>query len=183
MSRITPLQFQTTMLPDAGVTETGEVWLRDIDIAETAHLKFVSPFRFTVHISKVGENNILVKGSGELTVRGACDRCLADTEMTVEIPEICHYVEGIENDFIDLTEEVREDILLALPLRLTCRDDCRGLCPNCGGNLNQGACRCRRETDGEASPWAALDGLVLGDQGPGKSPGAAPKKARSNAKR
>lgn len=182
MAHITPLQFQTTMLPDAGTTETGEVELRELDIADTPHLHFASPFRFSIHISKVGENNILAKGSGELTIRGPCDRCLEEFETEIEVPEICHYIEGVENEFVDLTAEVREDILLALPLRLTCRDDCRGLCPNCGGNLNQGDCRCQRETAGEANPWAALDGLVLDRQGPETGPGTPPKKGKIQRK-
>ena len=43
---------------------------------------------------------------------------------------------------IDITIDVRDALLLALPLRLLCSDDCRGLCPVCGENLNTGTCRC-----------------------------------------
>jgi uncharacterized protein len=52
--------------------------------------------------------------------------------------EIGYYTgEGLE-----LEDAVREQVLLALPLKMICREDCRGLCPQCGTNLNEGACAC-----------------------------------------
>ena len=47
-----------------------------------------------------------------------------------------------DGDEIDLSPLIREELLLALPTRPLCREDCRGLCPRCGTNLNQGECRC-----------------------------------------
>jgi uncharacterized protein len=47
-----------------------------------------------------------------------------------------------ENDTIDLDQLVREQLYLSLPMKPLCRDDCRGLCPICGTNLNRGACTC-----------------------------------------
>ncbi len=47
-----------------------------------------------------------------------------------------------EGDEIDLAPLVREQLLLALPTRPLCKDDCRGLCPHCGINLNRGECKC-----------------------------------------
>ncbi len=58
---------------------------------------------------------------------------------------------------IDLTEVVREQILLAIPEQIFCKDDCRGLCPKCGENLNLIDCKC---ADDEIDPrWAALKNL------------------------
>jgi DUF177 domain-containing protein len=55
------------------------------------------------------------------------------------------YYEGEE---IDLSPSIREQLILALPTRALCRDDCRGLCPRCGMNLNYGACGCEeRQAD------------------------------------
>jgi len=51
-------------------------------------------------------------------------------------------------DSVDLTEVVRQHLVLALPLAARCREDCRGLCPRCGTNLNTGTCACDpREID------------------------------------
>ena len=50
-----------------------------------------------------------------------------------------------ENDEIDLGQLMREQFYLALPMKPLCRDDCRGLCPMCGTNLNGGTCECKRD--------------------------------------
>jgi uncharacterized protein len=62
-----------------------------------------------------------------------------------------------EGDAVDLDEVVREQLLLALPSRHLCREDCQGLCQKCGANLNDGHCSCEQ---GEVDPrWAALANL------------------------
>jgi len=63
-----------------------------------------------------------------------------------------------EGDAVDLDELVREQILLALPSRRLCREECKGLCPTCGADLNAGRCACeQREVDPRWSALADLD--------------------------
>jgi uncharacterized protein len=58
---------------------------------------------------------------------------------------------------IDMAEVVREQLLLAMPEQIFCREDCLGLCPKCGSNLNLIDCKC---ADDEIDPrWAALKNL------------------------
>jgi uncharacterized protein len=64
--------------------------------------------------------------------------------------EISYY----EGEGILLDDVVREQVLLAAPLMVTCREDCKGLCPHCGTNLNQGQCSCAVAQ--EEPRWAAL---------------------------
>jgi uncharacterized protein len=64
--------------------------------------------------------------------------------------EISYY----EGEGILLDDVVREQVLLAAPLKVTCREDCKGLCPHCGTNLNQEQCSCA--TAQEEPRWAAL---------------------------
>ncbi|HEV2401235.1 MAG TPA: DUF177 domain-containing protein [Candidatus Sulfotelmatobacter sp.] len=59
-----------------------------------------------------------------------------------------------QGDGLLLEDVLREQVLLALPLKVTCREDCRGLCPQCGKNLNQEQCSCSTEL--EDPRWAAL---------------------------
>jgi len=59
-----------------------------------------------------------------------------------------------QGDGLLLEDVLREQVLLALPLKVTCREDCKGLCPQCGKNLNQEQCSCSREIDDPR--WAAL---------------------------
>jgi len=62
-----------------------------------------------------------------------------------------------QGDGILLEDVLREQVLLALPLKVTCREDCKGLCPHCGKNLNQEQCSCT--TSVEDPRWAALKQL------------------------
>jgi uncharacterized protein len=64
--------------------------------------------------------------------------------------EISYY----EGEGILLDDVVREQVLLAVPLKVTCREDCKGLCPHCGTNLNEGQCSCAVAP--EEPRWAAL---------------------------
>jgi len=59
-----------------------------------------------------------------------------------------------EGDGILLEDVLREQVLLALPLKVVCREDCKGLCPHCGKNLNQEQCSC--ETQAADPRWEAL---------------------------
>ncbi len=60
-------------------------------------------------------------------------------------------------DGLALEDVVREQVLLAVPLKVVCSEECKGLCPHCGQNLNQGACACPQTTGDER--WAALKDL------------------------
>ena len=62
----------------------------------------------------------------------------------------------IDDDVVDLGPLVRDAIVLELPMAPLCTQDCAGLCPQCGANLNEGACGCVAPSDPR---WANLDVL------------------------
>jgi uncharacterized protein len=62
----------------------------------------------------------------------------SDEDIAGELPDVVPY----EDEQIDLEETLREEILLALPYAPVCSEDCKGLCPTCGKDLNEGACGC-----------------------------------------
>jgi uncharacterized protein len=98
------------------------------------------------------ENEIFVfeaKGKTEVNLR--CDRCIAPVrkELCFEIKErFAHTGRGNEEtetfsgDQIDLTDFVKRSVISALPMKILCSEDCKGLCPVCGKNLNEGECGC-----------------------------------------
>lgn len=105
-----------------------------------------------------------VAGEGDITVTTECSRCLKTAELTipvafsVEIPsgvETESYeedlpAEGIipemtEDHQLDVTDRVREEIILALPLKILCDPECPGLCPMCGIDLNEATCDCEED--------------------------------------
>jgi len=64
-----------------------------------------------------------------------------DLELTAEELEMSYY----HGDFIDLAPMICEQIVLQAPMRVLCTDDCKGLCPHCGINLNSGSCNCHSD--------------------------------------
>jgi len=92
-----------------------------------------------------------VKRSFELLYRPlGADAGRDELSVTDAEAEIGYY----QGDGILLEDVLREQVLLALPLKVTCREDCKGLCPQCGKNLNQEQCSC--STAIEDPRWAAL---------------------------
>ncbi|MCD8198912.1 MAG: DUF177 domain-containing protein [Phascolarctobacterium sp.] len=88
-------------------------------------------------------------------VQHACNRCLKElvTCIKAEVTEEFYIsdTEGIEqdvstcdSDILDITEPLREGLLLAEPMQTLCKEDCLGLCPICGTDLNTGCCDCDR---------------------------------------
>lgn len=105
----------------------------------------------------------------------SCDRCVEDFERPVAAecrmfyvynePDSRNYpqdevrVIGPEAAFIDLSDDVRQMILLSIPLKLLCKEDCRGLCRQCGANRNVAACACKDDTID--ARWHGLEGLII----------------------
>ena len=100
---------------------------------------------------------------------GRCDRCLGAFEKTYDVPLehiLVNTLEDEENDDyilldqyqLDLADLTMADILLELPYKSLCREDCRGLCPTCGKNLNEGLCGCTHKS---VDPRLAVLGQLL----------------------
>ncbi|MHB8669737.1 MAG: YceD family protein, partial [Acidimicrobiales bacterium] len=108
-------------------------------------------------------DGILATGSVRATFRAECRRCLGPVGGTAraEFRELFEPrpMEGetwpLRHEEVDLEPLVRDALLLELPLAPLCRKDCRGLCPTCGADLNEGACAC--VPDDRDPRWAALD--------------------------
>ena len=106
--------------------------------------------------------------SGELVVRGSlsvdmdlkCTRCSEFFSTTVVDSDFLRaYSASEDTDSVDITEDMREDLLLHVPGFPVCNEDCKGLCAQCGVDLNKGACSC--ETGDRPNPWSTLDNLDL----------------------
>ena len=105
-----------------------------------------SPIELDVRLESVVEG-VLVTGTAVVALRGECVRCLVEisTHLEVDIQEL--YVNAdseatedeasrLEGDLVDLEPLLRDDVVLDLPFQPVCREDCAGLCVECGANLN-----------------------------------------------
>jgi len=132
-----------------------------IVLADGDPFTVASDVSYALDISKVS-GGALVSGTAGVTIAGECGRCLAPVSREVATGDFRFFVEtppGME--VCDISDDVRTEITLALPMNLLCRDDCRGLCPECGADLNFEKCSCRRETSRGSGVWSALDDLKL----------------------
>ena len=141
--------------------------------------EFTRPVRCTVQVNRMG-TQVVIQGKFETIVKLNCSRCVelsehrltaeftsdfrpytenpagaGDMELTPEELDITWY----QNNALDLTEQVRENILINLPMQPLCKEDCKGLCDQCGTNLNTGTCQCKKEDD--ENPFKKLSGLRL----------------------
>ena len=122
----------------------------------------------TGRLSGAGRGRWYFSGHVGGTVVDPCRRCLED--VTVEVEQDVNIFLAEEGDetaeedpdvyrvdprasAIDLRPAIREEWVLVAPAFALCREDCKGLCPNCGADLNAGPCSCPQTTD---SRWAAL---------------------------
>jgi uncharacterized protein len=133
-----------------------------------------SPVELDLRLESVVEG-VLVSGSVTVQVRGECVRCLGEVsdELEVDIQELYVYP-GVEPDddlasrleggLIDLEPLLRDAVVLDLPFQPLCREDCSGLCVECGANLNDNP---GHRHESRLDPrWAALHGL----EGSGSEP-------------
>ena len=80
-----------------------------------------------------------------------------DTAEDVSISEEETEIGYFTGDGVMLEDVLKEQVLLSLPIKMVCREDCKGLCPQCGQNLNNGSCDCSPKISDPR--WAALEGL------------------------
>lgn len=123
--------------------------------------RVVTPVHLAFDLHKDKDKFRLV-GSAQTELELPCSRCLETFRLPVDVAFDQRYLpqgqasgedesevadEDLETSFyrddeIDLNELLREQFYLALPMKPLCRDECKGLCPQCGTNLNSGSCDC-----------------------------------------
>lgn len=143
---------------------------RDYEVSET--IDFTGDGNGSLVQGKVSlirtDRSILAKGKLETEVELSCSRCLNQFSCPIALNIEEEYFPTIdmasgaslpvpdepgaftidERHILDLTEAMRQCALLAIPMKPLCREDCAGLCPNCGHNLNLGPCSCLSKEKG-----------------------------------
>ncbi|MBR2509234.1 MAG: DUF177 domain-containing protein [Lentisphaeria bacterium] len=104
-------------------------------------------------------SGVVIRGSASVRIGGECGRCLKEVEQDVSTDYTLFIDELGNSDEIDVSEDIREELLLAFPANILCSDDCKGLCPVCGTDLNKKNCPCSNNAPAAPSPWDKLDEL------------------------
>jgi uncharacterized protein len=150
------------------IEESAEAFPVLQEMADTGECLFLERIRIHLRAFRVHEM-IEVEGRVATRVRLSCSRCLKDFDLPLEetfaltftqqLPEVMEEAEeeGAElsaedmglilfhGDEIELTDEIQQQVIIALPVRPLCSESCKGLCPRCGADLNDGECGCERE--------------------------------------
>lgn len=112
---------------------------RDLDI-EFVDLKYSKPLLMEGTVEK-GADTLVFRGQLSSEIEHICGRCLASIHSVLDQPfELYYEIQGKE--FVDTTDDLREVLILEHPIIFVCQENCKGLCPQCGSNLNDGNCRC-----------------------------------------
>lgn len=130
----------------------------------------IAPLEVQGRFSGAGEGKYYWRARAATTVREECRRCLEPVDVPVALDLSVVFTTGsdapegdgvypvaLRAQMLELGPVLREELLLGLPQFVECRPDCRGLCPRCGRNLNEGPCGCPPAAD---SRWDALRALT-----------------------
>lgn len=181
------MRIHLDQIKDTGLslayTEPAENFPVLSEMEQNRECEFLTPIETRLEVNRVGD---IVNVDGELntSIRIACDRCLVKFENELESLFSLTYSQDFEDtteesddelelsseemglmpirgEEVDFREGVQEQVVLALPLRALCSDTCKGLCPQCGIDLNKAECTCTKVVP--AGKFAALRKLKLKD--------------------
>ena len=144
------IKFSRTV-PMQPISYMSEVYSFADDVSVVGHAK---------NLSGTVEVYASIKG----TLIMPCARCTRDTAYNFSVP----YTDSFENSQstagleIELEDIITEAVLCDIPMRILCKKDCRGLCPKCGADLNEGDCGCPSEESNLI--WEKLKNLNLKDE-------------------
>jgi len=169
------LQVQVVEIPEKGLAlKVSDLsWFPDQEVSRQEDL------RAEVFLSRTDER-VFVSGSIEFVLLCSCDRCLNEFELPRDITfRVVFDLKGedpaltakeyecdkslmdvvfLEKPVIDLATVLSQQVILSLPLKNICRQDCRGICPSCGEDLNMSICSCN--IDDSESPFGILGQLI-----------------------
>lgn len=144
-----------------------EEWVEGLE-NDLVRIEPQNPLKFDLNLESIAEGAVLVRGEVKVDYTVTCRRCLDEMPLphAVQMAEVYRprggdvWEEGyvIENETIDLHPAVRDSVVLNMPLYPLCREDCKGLCPRCGANLNRGPCSCPSEDADDR--WGTLRELL-----------------------
>lgn len=146
-------------IPESGLQFSAEEPGEILELREGDEFCAIGPVQCDLY-AQVVDGLLIVRGTLSVPLAVSCARCtqifsttLTDSSFLRDLPVVA----GIEE--VDLTEDIREALLLSLPHFPLCREGCKGLCARCGEDLNGGSCPCRGMETGGA--WSALNQLKL----------------------
>lgn len=134
------MKIEINQIPLEGMVLAEEIACGALDL-ETDLVKFSGPVKVKAKVDKI-TNAVTVHLNVSVPMHSICSRCLEDFKIDFKKDINLNYPVSKNELFVDLDQDIREEIILDYSIKPLCTTDCRGLCPQCGKNLNQGGCSC-----------------------------------------
>ncbi len=134
------MKIDTSRIPPEGLTQEEEIKASELALDE-ASIKLGQPVRVRAEVFKI-TNAVTIDLLIEALMCFDCSRCL--NEFLFDFKKNIQLSFQVDRpvQIIDLNDDIRQEIVLAYPLKPLCKEDCRGMCFRCGRNLNESNCNC-----------------------------------------
>ena len=153
------IRIETTQIGEDGFSVSGEEPGELLELVNDPVAREAGPIRYELTVEPAGPE-LVVRGTVEIPLQLRCSRCAHFFSTTARVSSFLHAYEWAEHpESVDVSADVREDLLLEIPGFPLCHEGCKGLCAQCGHDLNEGRCGCV-PPEGAPSPWSALDRLM-----------------------
>ena len=151
---------------DRGPVDVSGSIASDDPLFDDIDFELTQPVRVCGRLLSASLGRFYWQGSVATDVNATCRRCLASTARRInaqvnlvftedqDTGDPSEYVIPEKTDVLDLSEAIREELILAVEAYVLCREDCKGLCARCGNDLNTNSCDCRPASDPR---WVVLD--------------------------
>ncbi len=162
------------MIIDFSRAVEGEFYTIDETVALADTLTGSREGRFTKNATLKGwytfsDNTLAVDCTLDTEAEFNCDRCGAPVKVRIKTPVTETFFKDAPDEYsltyddeqIDLQPVIDDRVILAMPSQVLCREDCKGLCPKCGQNLNEGQCKCNIDGGEEVknNPFSVLKNM------------------------
>lgn len=156
------IAIETEKIPPGGMRLKGSLDAAELSL-ECEGVAPAGPLDYDLRV-EAASGQLIARGRLAIPVQFVCARCVKTFASAVRVPRYLFARPFEAREIIDLTESVREDIIIALPLKPLCREECKGLCPRCGRDRNLERCSC--PPPGGDARWGALEGIELPPEKP-----------------
>ncbi|MFH0854991.1 MAG: DUF177 domain-containing protein [Candidatus Omnitrophota bacterium] len=134
------MKVDTRKIPDEGLIISEEFGPEELDL-DTEVIKVSGPIKARATVSKsYGAVGVILALEAPMVIN--CSRCLAEINTGFNKQVELHYAVDKLEPVIELDPYIREEIILNYQINPLCGINCKGLCPKCGRNLNEGECNC-----------------------------------------
>jgi uncharacterized protein len=174
------LKINVLMVPEAGLDLRFDLqgdWFRNFLAVDETDILNLPQTAVSCHVSRMGET-VFLAGEIDAVVETVCCRCLESVRLPVcfgfrytLVPVKESIKDNLElrtedldfgfyqGEIVDLAPLIYEQIMLHIPMKVLCSEICKGLCPQCGANMNAGDCNCRKDPGDER--FAVLRNLKI----------------------